>query len=120
MYLALVFAVDLIEKFKSQDLFAEHDLIAVLEGLIGDRLSVDKGSVSRIKIGQNKLGSAAFCTFDCADTGVKAGDFAVVNADVRFDCAAQINLFPFNGYRDGYQVTVEENERRTNIEVLSG
>ena len=50
MYLALVFAVDLIEQVKPENGLADSDLIAILELFTPVTSAIEIGPVSRVKV----------------------------------------------------------------------
>ena len=55
VYLPLIFAVDLVQEVKSQNVLADGDLITVLKYHLGDPVPVQCGSVSRAEIGENVI-----------------------------------------------------------------
>ena len=44
-YLAVIFAVDLVQQLKAQQVLADADLVAVVQPFAADRLAVNKSAV---------------------------------------------------------------------------
>ena len=82
VYLTLVFAVDLIQKVEPEDMLANRDLVAVLQGDFSHPLAVEISAVARAKIRQNVIMNACFRIEYFCDLCVPARSLVVVNADV--------------------------------------
>lgn len=101
MYLTLVLAVNFIEKFEAEDVFADGDLIAVGQVRLFYLFAIHKNAVSRTEIRDHVFGGAGRFVDDRMDLCVLSGDLCVVDPNVRFEGAAEYHIFALKRYRHG-------------------
>lgn len=118
MYLPLVFAVDLIQHFKAQNVFADRYLVAVAEEVLAYLFAVNKRAVPRLAVGKHVL-FAAVRSFGERDLCMNTRDLCIVHADVRFESPAESDLFTFEWDGDCDQLSAQENQSRAQVAKLS-
>src|SRR6185369_6518265 len=120
MDLLLVFAIDLVQKIKSQNVLADHDLIAILELFSAYSATVKECPVSRFEVGKKVIGSSRNVLDHFFYRCMHSRNLGIVNSDPGFERAPQHNLVPFERDRDSDQVASQKDKRRPKVARWDG
>jgi hypothetical protein len=95
MDLLLVFAIDLIQEIKPQNVLTYHDLVTILELFYGYATPVEECPVPGFEIGKHVIGSSGNVLYRFFYRHMHSRNLGIIYSDPGFERAPQHNLIPF-------------------------